>query len=163
MGARGPVPMSPSLRALRGNPGKRRLDDRPRPARAAPEPPTWLSAEAKAEWRRIVPHLERLGVVGPLDRAILAMYCDSWSRWVQAAHLVSELVVEGRTSGARNAPVKHPCWQVLRDSASLCLTLGKELGLSPATRMRMSLHDPEPEDPYLADLLTPRRPGSGLD
>jgi hypothetical protein len=37
--------------------------------RQAPEPPSWLSREARAEWRRIVPELERLDLVKPADRA----------------------------------------------------------------------------------------------
>ncbi|MFY3807708.1 hypothetical protein ACOS9C_25865, partial [Escherichia coli] len=40
--------------------GGRAVNPGPAFRRIAPKPPTWLSTEAKAEWRRIVPGLQRL-------------------------------------------------------------------------------------------------------
>jgi P27 family predicted phage terminase small subunit len=132
-----------------------------RPGR--PPPPTWLAKEARAEWDRILPELHRRGVVGLLDRAVLTMYCEAWSRWVQAARSVSELVVRGRTSGARDTVVKAPAWTVYRHAADHCLALAKESGLSPAARLRMQLPELPDHDPELDALLRPVRPGDGLD
>ncbi len=58
--------------------------------RLAPNPPTWLSREAKAEWKRVVPGLTRLDLVKPEDRATLAAYCEVWSRWVAATRDVAK-------------------------------------------------------------------------
>jgi len=35
-------------------------------------------------WRRITVELEELGLISRLDRAALAIYCQSWARLVQA-------------------------------------------------------------------------------
>ena len=62
-----------------------------------PKMPTWLDREGKAEWRRIVPELARVGVVAFLDRAVLAAYCDVWSKLCKARRQLDAdgLLVEG--------------------------------------------------------------------
>lgn len=52
-------------------------------ARGAPEMPLFMSDEAKAEWRRIVPELTRMKLLKHIDRASLAAYCEAWSRFVE--------------------------------------------------------------------------------
>ncbi|MEE8551357.1 MAG: phage terminase small subunit P27 family, partial [Gemmatimonadota bacterium] len=91
MGRRGPPPKSPYLKALEGNPGKRPLKVNNAKARsAAPDCPDWLSAEAKAEWKRLAPELERLGLLTLLDRAAFSGYCQSYAHWVQAQRVLRE-------------------------------------------------------------------------
>jgi phage terminase small subunit len=61
---------------LRGNPGKRRLNDaEPRPAPRVPSCPTCLGDEARKEWRRLAKNLGELGLLTGLDRGLLAAYC----------------------------------------------------------------------------------------
>ena len=40
----------------------------------------WFDAEARAEWQRVVPGLERLDLLKPEDRAMLVVFCTTWSR-----------------------------------------------------------------------------------
>jgi phage terminase small subunit len=77
MGRRGPLPEPDKLRLLRGNPSKTppRWQVKARPV--APTPPTWLDREARAEWRRVTPELERLGLLSHIDRGMLTLYCDA--------------------------------------------------------------------------------------
>ncbi|WP_079025201.1 phage terminase small subunit P27 family [Streptomyces leeuwenhoekii] len=135
MGARGPVGQPDNVRALRGNPG-----GRPAPARVTappgvPDAPEWLDAEALAEWDRIVPDLDRLGVLAKVDRAALATYCAAWSKFVAAERLLQDddLVAERR---AGNGPAKHPGWQVWREAATTVAALAKELFITPNARLR---------------------------
>jgi phage terminase small subunit len=58
----------------------RKVPVSPKFIRQAPQPPSWLSREAKAEWRRVTPQLERLDLVNQEDRATLAAYCETWRR-----------------------------------------------------------------------------------
>lgn len=45
-------------------------------------PPAWLiDKEAKKEWRRVVPQLKENGVVGNLDLANIAGYCNAYTQY----------------------------------------------------------------------------------
>jgi P27 family predicted phage terminase small subunit len=100
-----------------------------------PDAPEWLDAEALAEWDRIVPDLDRLGVLAKVDRAALATYCAAWSKFVAAERLLQDddLVAERR---AGNGPAKHPGWQVWREAATTVAALAKELFITPNARLR---------------------------
>ena len=74
--------------------GGRRVAHPPKFIREAPEPPDWLDAEGRAEWERITPGLERLDLLKPEDRAMLAVFCETWSRFVAA---VRQYQAEGAT------------------------------------------------------------------
>ena len=149
MGLRGPLPQPRSVRYLRGNPGKRATYETPQAVRGIPEQPKWLSREAKAEWRRVTPELERLGLVTPLDRAILTMYCDVWSKWVAAGEALNDegLLSKGYRAGLR----KHPIYDIWRSAALMTDTLAKELGLTPNSRARMAISELMDDDE--SDLL----------
>ena len=79
----GPPPKPVVLKLLRGNPGRRRLPEEPRPRSApkCPEPPAHLSEYAISEWRRIGPELHRLGLLTILDETSFACYCSAYGLW----------------------------------------------------------------------------------
>ena len=81
-GSRGPLPKPAALRALEGNPGKRSLNlaEGINPQVEIPSAPKHLGQEARKEWKRITPFLEELGLISGLDRAALALYCQSVGR-----------------------------------------------------------------------------------
>lgn len=97
MGARGPKPQSNVIKLLRGNPGRRAIDlsDGVQPEVAVPDYPRHLSKEARKEWRRVTVELEDLGLISRLDRAALAIYCQTWGRLVMA-----EQALEARRAAA---------------------------------------------------------------
>ncbi|MFR9807076.1 phage terminase small subunit P27 family [Pseudonocardia sp. RS010] len=144
MGARGPLAQSDNVRFLRGNPGHRSSTGSVKAPPGAPNPPDRLDREAKAEWRRVVRELDRLGLVAKVDRAVLSMYCDAWSRWTTLAKRLDAegLVVEGY----RGSLVKHPAWQLYRDAGAMVVQLAKEIGVTPAARQRLSVAEPEDDD-----------------
>ena len=82
IGSRGPLPKPAVLKLLEGNPGKRALNlaDGVNPRVEIPSCPKHLGIEARKEWKRITPVLEELGLVSNLDRAALALYCQSVGR-----------------------------------------------------------------------------------
>ena len=53
-------------------------------ARGRLDAPDWLAPEARAEWDRVVEAYAEAGVVTPLDRAMLATFCELWARFVEA-------------------------------------------------------------------------------
>lgn len=136
----GPRPTPVTLKLARGNPGRRRLPTgQSRPTKGATLPSD-LSAAAKTEWRRLVPELERLGLLTVLDRAVLAAYCEAWSNFVWAVKLLRK---EGRITHAGNGtPIPHPAVTIERQSMQRLRELANEFGFSPAARARIDLEEP---------------------
>ena len=141
MGRRGPTPKPVHLKALEGNPGKRPLKgDNAKPRSVAPDCPDWLSAEAKAEWKRLAPELERLGLLTLLDRAAFSCYCQSFGHWVQAQRVLREHGMMYVTASGRVR--ERPEVAIAGSSLKLMRAFAVEFGLTPSSRSRFSLPDP---------------------
>jgi len=138
MGARGPLP----------KPNAIRRNKRPEAGTATvgrPTMPTTLAPEAKAEWRRVVPVLENMGTLTKVDRGILIRYCTAWADWVD---LDSQLSRTGRlVKGASGAWVRNPLWFLRRDAESTVTDLGRQLGLTPDSRVRAGVKHQQPNRP----------------
>ena len=153
---RGRKPTPTNLKLLRGNPGRRPINQRePKPAPKTPGIPTWLSNEARAEWRRVVPELDKLGLLARVDRAALATYCETWSTFVAAERLIHEhgIVILKKVQEALTdegvviiyqQPVKNPALMVARDCAAQIRGFCAEFGLTPSARTRIEV--PEADD-----------------
>src|SRR3972149_691016 len=91
MGRRGYAPQPTKLKVLRGNPGRRRLNERePQPQAGAPPCPDWLSAEAQAAWKELAPELGACGVLTRVDGHALARYCWAWAEWRKVAEWLQD-------------------------------------------------------------------------
>jgi P27 family predicted phage terminase small subunit len=148
----GPPPTPSKLVELKGNPGKKKVSGvEPEPARGAPKPPADLSGEALAEWGRVVPELDRLGLITKVDRAYLVAYVEAWATFDSARAAMREYgpLVAGRDGGM----VKNPAAQVMRDAADLMIKFGARFGLSPSDRTRLSVPS-EPEGGPDAQILS---------
>lgn len=85
MGARGPNPKPPELKALEGGRGHRPLDLSGlfRPEVGAPDAPSWLLPEARKAWRRLTPELLRYNLLSKVDRDSFAQLCQTVGRLEQ--------------------------------------------------------------------------------
>ena len=100
-----------------------------------PACPKTLTGEAAAEWKRITNLLRGLGLVAQLDRAALAVYCQSWARWTDAeAQLAAQGVIVKSPNGY---PIQNPYLSVSHQAAKQMQLLLGEFGLSPAARHRL--------------------------
>jgi P27 family predicted phage terminase small subunit len=164
---RGRKPVPTELKLLRGNPGKRAVNrDEPKPDPKAPGMPVWLSNEARAEWRRVVPELERLGLSAKVDRAALAAYCETWATFVAAERLIHEKgllimrVIEEVTGSDGNvlelhvSPTKNPAVIIARDAAAQVRAFCSEFGLTPSARTRLQMPEAEDGDDGFGALLS---------
>ena len=135
MGSRGPI----------AKPTKRRRNRRPPTGRgvaiARPSRPRTFGGEALAEWNRIVPELEQMGILAKVDRAILIRYCTLWADWVEvnAALQKTGMIVEGYRGLAR-----HPLWLVRNDLLTHLANLSRELNLDPTARLRAGVEHRRP-------------------
>lgn len=148
-----PIRRPTALKILEGNPGHQKLEhNEPRPRPIAPPCPDWLDRRAKAEWRRICPELERLGLLTGVDQAGLANYCS-----LVATIAITELLLRktGLTMELREPSTKDADGNVvlgavkyvqqrpevaIRHKAILGIRAYlAEFGLTPAARGKMSI------------------------
>lgn len=120
-------PTPTALKKLAGNPGKRPMNkDEPQPKTGAPECPEWMAGDALAEWNRIVPELDRLGVLTCVDGGVLEAYCVTYGAIVTAVK--------------KDEPPKAALLGQLRAYAA-------ELGLTPAARAKLVIPKGNENDP----------------
>lgn len=142
----GPVPENPDSKELRGNPGKRSNESKPVCADPRePDCPEWLDDEAKAKWVEIVEHLAYIGLLARIDGAAIAQYCDAYSRWVQCSRWLGKNGITYESQKDRSGAVMfrlHPQVSEARQLVGLMLRLGNDMGMTPASRHRMSAVPP---------------------
>lgn len=159
---RGRKPKSLSQKVLEGNPGKRALKNEPRPTLGDPPMPEGLTADARAEWFRVLPELRKMGILAVCDGADIAGYCQARARWLQAEAIVEKegpvvdepVLINGvATKFVRKK--KHPAVTVSNQAAVLMKSFAAELGLSPTSRARLDVQAPvDNPGSRLANFLT---------
>jgi len=135
-------PQPTSLKLLRGNPGKRRLDaDRepvPEPVDATFDiPPAELDGNdrARAEWSRVAPLLRACGMVTKADRSSLLALCLEWSAYLGAQdELRASRLVIAASGKYKISPAVYAADRAL----SNCHWLWSELGLTPSGRAKVA-------------------------
>lgn len=133
----GPKPTPTALKILRGNPGRRRLnDEEPQPeAIALPAPPKDLSEAALAEWNERGPMLERLGLLTEADVPAFETYCRAWGRYQEAEVKLKQL---GEVVKAPSGyPIQNPYRSVANRALAQCQHFWAEFGMMPASRSRV--------------------------
>lgn len=159
--SRGPKPLPANVHLLRGNPSKKPLADLVDGLQVEveiPGCPPHLLPEARKEWKRITPELERYGLISKLDRAALALYCQAWARWVwaerqmaRAQALAEQLQAEadakglpytggdGLTVPTPNGHMTYsPHWVIANKAMEQVHKYLASFGLDPATRGRVN-------------------------
>lgn len=157
MGKRGPAPKPSHLKKIQGTyRPDRAAPNEPTPEPSAPSCPSWLGREAKREWRRIVPELEKLGLISEVDRAALAAYCSAYGEWHAAE---AEIKKHGRTQINMMSGLVSARPEVAMRAKALAemRALLAEFGMTPSSRSRISV--PEKPDEGRNDFLDALRRG----
>ena len=104
-----------------------------------PRAPAWMSKDAKAEWRRIMPLLVERRILTEADMGSVENYCMAIGSARQAD---AELQATGYTYPGPNGDIKrNPASLVLKDAMQTARQLAAELGLTPVSRSRPSIRD----------------------
>lgn len=131
-------PKPTALKLLQCNPGKRRLNcNEPQAPTDVPHCPRHLTAEAKAEWRRIAPVLASMRVLRADDRAALAAYCQHWARWVQAEQAIAEMGGALIVKTPSGCPIQNSYVGIANTAMDAMRKFLSEFGLTPSSRSRI--------------------------
>src|SRR5579871_538079 len=128
------------LKAIEGNPGKRKSNRRePRPRPGLPERPC-LEGEALAEWNRITPILEKMAVLTTADGAALAAYCKLHALKLKAESAVEKYgIVFAKVDEAGVSVLrKNPAVAIVESTSRLIRSFLQEFGLTPASRPKVA-------------------------
>lgn len=145
---RGPPPKPTKLKVLTGNPGKRPLNKKepePKPAQKL-RCPSWMPADGKREWRRIVPELERLDLLKVLDVASLEMCCKAYATWLEHERIIEEedsIMVVYNKDGQPTYKQQHPAVSIAKSACETYRKFVAEFGLTPSARSRLQIKEPE--------------------
>lgn len=118
------------------------------PVTEVPNPPAWLSRDARAEWRRVAPILiHERRTLTLADLSMLANYCAAVGQVSEAGRILKR---EGITYQSLTGPKKHPAVSIMSDGMTQARQMAGELGLTPASRSRPAIREDNGED--LSDL-----------
>jgi P27 family predicted phage terminase small subunit len=173
----GRKPKPTHLKLLDGEPNKNRINfDEPKFKPKAPKCPTWLTLEAKREWHRLSPELERLGLLTAADMAMFAAYCSAVGKleWAEKEMKKMRRLEKRKVKQEGIREIDHPMMGGMisgqkkfnKDGKAVstgkyntlpyvwiynkCLeqlrSFGAEFGLSPSSRTRIKVDDLEDDD-----------------
>ena len=117
-------------------------------------PPSWLNKEAKKEYKRIAPLLNRLPIA-ELDLMMVSMYCDLVSDYQAAseqAYTEGRIVEELDSQGNPKTKINE-AWKLKESAAKNIRSIAGQLGMTIDSRMRIVVpKEEEKEDPF-ADMM----------
>ena len=151
----GPKPTPTAIKKKLGNPGHQKLNDKePVAPNGVIACPQYLVGPARSEWFRLRPILEKMGTLKPVDRNILAAYCQAYGRYVEAEKVLKEKGPLYRTKN--DNVITSPMLWVSNRAVEQMLKLGAELGIGAATRSRVQVEKEPSLDDQLEGILRGR-------
>jgi len=144
--AKGRKPLPSHLKLVKGNPGRRPLNENePLPDLSIPTPPAHLSDEAKVEWGRVVEQLFRLGLISEIDRAAFAAYCQAYGRWIQAERAIAKMAEKDLLTHAlmirttNGNAIQNPLVGTANVAMMEMMRFASEFGMTPSARSRIDV------------------------
>jgi len=127
-----------------------------------PDCPEWLGRDAKIEWDRQAPLLLKAGVLTESDRAVLTAYCIAWGRIKQCEEDIQK--PKGGLTEESDGGIEFARAIVkIQDRAMMQLrACASELGLTPSSRTRLHVPDPNQADLPFDDWMTGKRVTLGI-
>jgi len=156
---RGRKPQPNALKLLRGNPGRRPLNDR-EPQHAVVEgtcPITELQdVLAQQEWQRVIASLTTSGHVTLVDRSTLLAYCVKYAQWMRLEMAAHDQPFIVDAPGGTTKP--NPIYGMAHKAFQLLLRAAAELGITPSSRSRIISSGAQPAAPDAFTAFQKSRP-----
>jgi len=112
--------------------------------------PSWLTPQAKAEWRRAAPELFHRNLLAADTLATLESYCVAVGMVRETEEIMGR---EGRMVMAESGPKPHPAFRMQSAAMREARLLAAELGLTPHRRGIKGKDEGKSHDNWDADLL----------
>lgn len=105
-------------------------------------PPKWLENEvARKEWRRIVKELNQIEIVGNLDYANLAGYCNAYANYIKVTEsLKDQEYCIKRETKTGTITVKNPLIDIQKTYASEMRRFASLCGLTIDSRLKAAVN-----------------------
>lgn len=144
----GPLPKSRAENEANGNPGKRGSRGRPKNKPAPfvevdtewPEPPDWLSKDARKEWDRLLPLLAELGLMTQIYGISLAQLCNWYTRAVKCEKELNKGLKELLPNGYYQVKKE---FQMARDSWAAYDKVAAQFAMNPKAWSALRLPPPK--------------------
>lgn len=122
------------------------------------EPPEFIQLDEVAlnKYLQLVEELTEVGVVANVDVDLLAVYADSWSKYVRATKMLAmqNMVEEQENKLGAVAKMQNPYIKIQQNYATQLMKIASLFGLSPADRSKIAHLNPsdknEKVDPVMA-------------
>lgn len=140
----GPKKQPTALKILHGNPGKRPLNpDEPQPQGSLPECPDFLQGQAREAWQEFGRELEACGIATRLDATALAMLCNAYAQYLDAAEKTARLGAVWIEKGEGKIPKFQysPYWSVMNRAFKQVKDMLGEFGMTPSSRSNVSVKE----------------------
>jgi len=126
-----------ALKILHGEKNKDRINlNEPKPSTDGVKCPEYLDFTAKKEWVRLEPELKRLGLLTVLDITALAVYCQAYSRFIEAEKIIKEEGISVEDKKGRKA---HPMVSVSNQAVDVMRRYMVNFGMNPYSRSKLSV------------------------
>ena len=119
------------------------------PEGTLPDKPNGLSPVASAEWDKLIIELTGMGALSHVDRATIEMAARYAGFFAEAEEDVQK---HGLTVATKTGAKANPSIRARDDAARIRKAYLEALGLTPASRSRVSANPPE-ESKTMAELL----------
>jgi P27 family predicted phage terminase small subunit len=133
---RGRTPKPSALRALTGN---LTAGTEPTPTKGAPDEPEHVQTDpvAHAEWVALCGILDDMGLLATSDRAIMELYCTTYSEWRAALDMVRKYGMTVFADKAKTILRESPFATIRNAARKACIEMLREMGLSAVSRTRL--------------------------
>lgn len=140
--SRGRPPVPTKLKLVRGTAQPSRVldDEATFDTAAPPDPPAYLSKEAKKYWPDACKMLFDAGVMTVADVTALAGYCTYLARWVKEMRAVER---EGSVVRGSRGPIMNPHYRAANEAFDRMNKIMADFGMNPSARTRVPGHKPE--------------------
>ena len=131
----------------------------PKPPATIPKCPEHLDKEAQAEWKRMAKEFKSLGILTQLDKAIFAVYCETFSTWAKATKMIQEkgmvFSTPGKTKTHKDGsvetmgggfPIQNPYFPIANKAKEQMMKALIEMGMTPSSRARVKITSPPKEE-----------------
>ncbi len=115
-----------------------------------PSAPSWLTSQAKAEWKRAAPQLHNRNLLSADTMATLESYCVAVGMVRETEEIMAR---EGRMVEADDGTKPHPAFKMQSAAMREARLLAAELGLTPHRRGVKGKDEGKSSDHWDADLL----------